>query len=325
MKWQMPKKLLGLAAVGLVAGAGYLALPQKTEAQGATIKIAYVDPLSGPMAGIGDTGLKNFQFILEEINAKGGANGKKLEIVPFDNKLNAQETIVQVQKAIDQGIRIITQGNGTAFAIAISEFVTKYNERNPGKEVIYLNYAAVDPILTNEKCSYWHFRWDANTDIKMEAITNFMKGRTNVKKVYLINQDYAFGHGVRDAALKMLKAKRPDIEVVGNELHPIAKVTDFAPYIAKIKASGADSVITGNWGSDFALLVKAAADAGLQVDWYTFYAGGTGGPTAMKQANLPNRVFAIGEGFANLPHKGAQEFEKALRAKYGVSLFYPRA
>jgi branched-chain amino acid transport system substrate-binding protein len=324
MKWQMPKKLLGLAAVGLVAGAGYLALPQKTEAQGATIKIAYVDPLSGPMAGIGDTGLKNFQYILEDINAKGGANGKKLEIVPFDNKLNAQETIVQVQKAIDQGIRIITQGNGTSFAIAISEFVTKYNERNPGKEVVYLNYAAVDPILTNDKCSYWHFRWDANTEQKMAAITTFLQGRKDVKKMYLINQDYAFGHGVRDLALKFLKEKRPDIEVVGNEVHPLAKVSDFAPYIAKIKASGADSVITGNWGNDISLLIKAAADAGLQVNFFTFYAGGTGGPTAVKQANLSNRVFAVGEGFANIPHKASQDFEKGLRDKYKVSLFYPR-
>jgi branched-chain amino acid transport system substrate-binding protein len=325
MKKLSSEKLLGLAAIGLVAGASFFALPKSIEAQTTTIKIAYVDPLSGPMAGIGDTGLKTFQFIAEEINGKGGANSRKLEIVPFDNKLNAQETIVQVQKAIDQGIRIITQGNGTSFAIAISEFVTKYNERNPGKEAIYLNYAAVDPILTNDKCSYWHFRWDANTDIKMEAITSFMKGRTSIKKVYLINQDYAFGHGVRDSAINMLKVKRPDIEIVGNELHPLAKVNDFSPYIAKIKASGADSVITGNWGSDFALLVKAAADAGLQVDWYTFYAGGTGGPTAMKQANLANRVFAIGEGFANVPHAPSQTFEKGLREKYGMGLFYPRA
>ena len=289
-----------------------------------TIKIAYIDPLSGPGATVGEVGLKTFQFLADELNAKGGAASKKFEILPFDNKVNPQESLVQVQKAIDAGARIVTQGNGSSVAAAIADWVAKYNERNPGKEVIYLNYAAVDPILTNDKCSYWHFRWDANTDIKMEAITSFMKGRANVKKVYLINQDYAFGHGVRDSALRMIKAKRPDIEVVGNEVHPLAKVTDFAPYIAKIKASGADSVITGNWGSDFALLVKAAADAGLQVDWYTFYAGGTGGPTAMKQANLANRVFAIGEGFANVAHKEAQDFEKELRAKYGVSLFYPR-
>jgi branched-chain amino acid transport system substrate-binding protein len=123
----------------------------------------------------------------------------------------------------------------------------------------------------------------------------------------------------------MLKAKRPDIQVVGDELHPLLKITDFAPYIAKIKASGADSVITGNWGNDISLLLKAAADAGLQVDWYTYYAGGTGGPTAIKQANVPDRVFAIAEGVANEPYEPAREFEKAFRAKANVTLFYPRA
>jgi branched-chain amino acid transport system substrate-binding protein len=323
------------AKLGAVAALGLLAIPFTMPVSGAddTIKIAYVDPLSGGMASIGETGLKTFQFLADELNAKGGALGKKFEIVAYDNKLNAQETLIQVQKAIDNGIRIITQGNGSAFAAAISDFVTKYNERNPGKEVIFFNYAAVDPVLTNEKCSFWHFRWDANSDQKMEALTNYMKDRKNIKKIYLINQDYSFGQAVRAQAVAMIKAKRPDITIVGDELHPLAKVTDFSPYIAKIKASGADSVITGNWGQDFSLLVKAAADAGLQTDWYTYYAGGSGGPIAMKQANLPHRVFAIGEGIPNLGYGPANEFEKAFRAKYktdgtsgsNLSLFYPRA
>ena len=106
--------------------------------------------------------------------------------------------------------------------------------------MIYLNYAAVDPVLTNDKCTFSHFRWDANSDIKMEALTNYMKGQKDIKKIYLINQDYSFGQAVRKTAVEMLKAKRPDIQVVGDELHPLLKVTDFAPYIAKIKASGAD-------------------------------------------------------------------------------------
>ena len=290
-----------------------------------TVKLAYIDPLSGGGASIGEMGLKEFNFLAEVTNANGGILGHKLEIVPYDNKLNAQETLVQVQKAIDLGIRFITQGNGSAFAAAIEDFVQKYNERNPGKEVLYFNYAAVDPVLTNDKCSYWHFRWDANSDIKMSALTNYMKTRTNIKKVYLINQDYSFGQAVRKEARAMLNAKRPDIQIVGDEVHPLLKVTDFSPYIAKINASGADSVITGNWGQDFALLLKAAADAGLQVDWYTYYAGGTGGPTAVKQANLPDRVYAIAEGVANEPYAPAQEFEKAFRAKASVTLFYPRA
>ena len=315
------KKVLAASAFGLLL-LGALATPAAADG---TIKIGYVDPLSGGGASIGQVGLNHLKFIADEVNAKGGVDGKKIEIVPYDNKVNPQLSLVQIRKGIDDGVRIFTQGNGSSVAAAIEDFVTKYNERNPGKEVIFLNYAAVDPSLTNEKCSYWHFRWDANSDIKMEALTNYMKLRKNIKKVYLIDQDYSFGHSVADAALKMLKAKRPDIKIVGNEFHPLLKVTDFSPYIAKIKASGADSVITGNWGQDLALLIKAAADAGLQVDWYTYYAGGTGGPTAIRQANTPDRVFQITEGFANLGYKPSQDVERAYRARFhGESIFYPR-
>ncbi len=282
MKWSR--------AFGALLFASGMVLAAPAQAQD-TIKIAYVDPLSGGGASIGEVGLKTFQYLADEINAKGGVLGKKVEIVGYDNKLNPQESIVQIQKAIDAGIRIVTQGNGSSVAAAITDFAAKFNERNPGKAFLYLNYAAVDPVLTNDKCNYWHFRWDANSDIKMEALTNYMKERQNIKKIYLINQDYSFGHAVRNEAKKMLAAKRPDMQIVGDELHPLLKITDFAPYVAKIKASGADSVITGNWGQDFALLLKAAADAGLQVDWYTYYAGGTGGPTAIKQSGRePSRV-----------------------------------
>src|SRR5260370_18235410 len=105
----------------------------------------------------------------------------------------------------------------------------------------------------------------------MEALTNYMKTAPAIKNVYLINQDYSFGESVRSQAKAMLAAKRPDIQIVGDELHPLLKITDFAPYITKIKASGADSVITGNWGQDFALLLKAAATSGLRVSWYATY------------------------------------------------------
>ncbi|WP_338691985.1 branched-chain amino acid ABC transporter substrate-binding protein [Bradyrhizobium sp. 26S5] len=289
------------------------------------IKIGYIDPLSGGGASVGEGGLKTFQYLADELNAKGGILGHKVEIVPLDNKTNPQESLVQAQKAVDAGIRYITQGNGSSVGAALEDFVTKNNSRNPGKEVLYFNYAAVDPAMTNEKCSYWHFRWDANSDIKMEALTSYMKGLPSIKKVYLINMDYSFGQSVRSQARKMLGEKRPDIEVVGDELHPMLKVTDFSPYIAKIKASGADSVVTGNWGQDFALLLKAAADAGLKVNWYTYYAGGAGGPTAIKQTGLENQVFQISEGVPNSGNKAAMDFEKDFRAKTGISVWYPRA
>ena len=307
---------------GLVLAASLIAAPAFAED---TIKIAYIDPLSGGGASIGEVGLKTFKYLADEINAAGGLNGKKVEIVALDNKTNPQESLIQAQKAADQGIHFITQGNGSSVGAALSDWVSKYNDRNPGKEMLYLNYAAVDPALTNDKCTYWHFRWDANSDIKMAALTTFMKGRPNIKKVYLINQDYSFGQSVRKQARAMLAEKRPDIEIVGDELHPLLKVTDFAPYVAKIKASGADTVITGNWGQDIALLLKAAADAGLQTDWYTYYAGGAGGPTAIKQTGLSHRIFQINEGLPNSAPEAAQKWETDFRAKVGVSLFYPRA
>src|SRR5208337_2821357 len=210
---------------------------------------------------------------------------------------------------------ILTQGISSAVAGALTDFVTKYNERNPGKEVLYLNSGAVDPVLTNDKCSFWHFAWEANSDIKMEALTNYMKGIPSIKKLYLINQDYSAGESVRSQAKAMLAAKRPDIQIVGDELHPLQKITDFAPYIAKIKASGADSVITQNWGQDIALLLKAAADAGLKVNWFTYYAGSPGGPTAIKQGNLNNQVFQISAGnVPNIDYAPSQAFEKAFRS-----------
>ncbi|MBR0893778.1 branched-chain amino acid ABC transporter substrate-binding protein [Bradyrhizobium tropiciagri] len=309
----------------IVAAAAALTVLGGAASAQENLKIGYIDPLSGGGASVGEGGLKTFQYLADELNAKGGILGHKVEIVPLDNKTNPQESLVQAQKAVDAGVRYITQGNGSSVGAALEDFVTKNNSRNPGKEVLYFNYAAVDPSMTNEKCSYWHFRWDANSDIKMEALTNYMKSQPSIKKVYLINMDYSFGQSVRTAARKMLGEKRPDIQVVGDELHPMLKVTDFSPYIAKIKASGADTVVTGNWGQDFALLLKAAADAGLKVNWYTYYAGGAGGPTAIKQTGLENQVFQISEGVPNSGNKAAMDFEKDFRAKTGISVWYPRA
>ena len=290
-----------------------------------SVRIGYIDPLSGGGASAGEKGLKTFQYMADEINAQGGILGHKVEIVPFDSKANSQESLVQAQKAVDAGIHFITQGHGSAVGAAVEDFANKNNARNPGKEVLYFNFAAVDPSMTNEKCSYWHFRWDANTDIKMEALTNYMKGVPEIKKVYLINQDYSHGQSVRTQARKMLGEKRPDIQVVGDELHPLLKVVDFSPYIAKIKASGADSVVTGNWGQDIGLLLKAAADSGLKVKWFTYYGGEAGGPTAIKQAGLDHQVFLVNDGLANSGDPDAAAFEKAFRAKVGLSLWYRRA
>jgi branched-chain amino acid transport system substrate-binding protein len=102
--------------------------------------------------------------------------------------------------------------------------------------------------------------------------------------------------------------------VVGDELHPIGQVKDFAPYVAKIKQSGADTVITGNWGQDLALLIKAAKDAGLDAKWYTYYAGAAGTPVAIGNA-LGGKITTVYGSYSNLPGDYTT-FRDAFKDKY---------
>src|ERR1700731_629187 len=252
----------------------------------AEVKIAWIDPLSGGAASAGINAQKHMTYLIDRLNAAGGLNGEKVALLSYDNKVDPQESLIALKKALDDGARFVFQGNGSSVALAITDAVLKYNERNPGKEVLFFNYAAVDPVLTNDKCNFWHFRFDADADMKMAARTDAIAKQTQIKSVYLINQDYSFGRAVAAAAKKMLAEKRPDVKIVGDELHPLQKVQDFSPYVAKIKASGADTVITGNWSNDMLLLIKAGKDAGLKVNWYTYYGGALGAPSAIGKDGL---------------------------------------
>jgi branched-chain amino acid transport system substrate-binding protein len=283
----------------LIAAAALAACSLGAYAQkGETVKIAWIDPLSGLMAPVGSNQLKSFQFFAEKFSKTNPA-GVKFEVIGIDNKLSPAESLNALKAAMDQGVRYITQGNGSSVAGALIEAVNKHNERNPGKEIIFLNHSAVDPDFTNSKCSYWHFRFDADTSMKIEAMTTFMKDDKDIKKVYLFNQNYSHGHQVAKFAKENLARKRTDVQIVGEDLHPLAQVRDFSPYIAKIKASGADTVITGNWGSDLALLVKAANEGGYNGKFYTYYTGVTGTPTALGQTGA-GRVYQIAYSHYNM-------------------------
>jgi branched-chain amino acid transport system substrate-binding protein len=296
----------------LVVGAGSALAQAKKSTAGEVVKIAWIDPLSGLMAPVGTNQLKSLQFLAEKFSGAGNPAGVKFEIVGMDNKLSATESLNSLKAATDQGIRYITQGNGSSVALALVDAINKYNERNPGKEVLFMDYAAVDPDLTNSKCSFWHFRLDADTTMKMEAMTTFIKDQKDIHKVYLLNQNYSHGQQVAKYAKEDLHRKRPDIQIVGEDLHPLAQVRDFAPYIAKIKASGADAVITGNWGSDLQLLIKAAKEGGYNGKFFTYYVVTTGTPTALG-ATGEGRVYQIAYGHYNMGgqlDKWAAEFKQ---------------
>ena len=267
-------RLITATAIMVCASAAYAQA-------GETVKIAMIEGLSGSFGNVGQNQLKTWQFLTEQLNGKNNSAGVKFEVVGMDSKGSPQEALNVFKAAMDQGFRYITQGNGSGAALALSDAVAKHNERNPGKEVVYLNYAAVDPALTNEKCNYWHFRLDADTSQKMEALTSFMKDQPKVKKIYLLNQNYSHGQQVVKYFKEGMSRKRPDASFVGEDLVPLGQVKDFAPYVAKIKPSGADTIVTGNWGADLTLLVKALNDAGLKVPLYTYYAAVSGTPTVL--------------------------------------------
>lgn len=272
-----------------------------------TIKIAYIEPMSGPLANVGDAGLKHFRYKIDKMNEEGGVLGRKFEVVPFDNKGSPQESLVILRKIADEGISYITQGNGSHVASALITALNRHNSRSPNK-ILYFNYAAVDPTLTQKECSFWHFRFDANSEMKLKIFNEFIAASEDAEKVFLINMDYAHGHQISDIVRRELPKKNEDIKIVGDVFHPIGKVKDFSPYIAQIRSSGADSVITGNWGNDLSLLVRAAASANLNVKFYTYYGGGLGGPASVGKAG-EGRVFQITEYHRNLPLELEKEEE----------------
>jgi branched-chain amino acid transport system substrate-binding protein len=308
--------LLAVASAVLFSGVSFAQAPAKPAAPakaapakaapvkagplaGQVVKMVRIDAQTGLLGPVGVSQLKGYQFFAEKFSGAGNPAGVTFEVTGMDNKLSPTESLNALKAAIDQGVRYIIQGNGSSVALALSDAISKHNERNPGKEVIYLNDSAVDPDLTNSKCSYWHFRFDADTSMKMEAMSSFIGEQKDIKKVYILGQNYSHGVQVAKYAKETLARKRPDIQIVGEDLHPLAQTRDFAPYIAKIKAAGADTVITGNWGSDLSLLVKAANEGGYTGKFFTYYAGVTGTPTALG-SNGAGRVYQIAYNHYNM-------------------------
>lgn len=311
--------LFSLGAASWAQTAARPAAPAKAPAaaakplQGQVVKLVRIDPLSGLLGPVGLSQMRGYQYFADVFSQNNPA-GVKFEISFIDNKLSPAESLNALKSAIDQGARYIIQGNGSSVALALIDAINKHNERNPGKEVIFLNDSAVDPDLTNSKCSYWHFRFDADTSMKIEAMTTYIKDQKDVQKVYLLNQNYSHGQQIVRYAKENLARKRPDIQIVGEDLHPLGQVRDFAPYIAKIKASGADTVITGNWGSDLSLLIKAANEGGYNGKFYTYYTGVTGTPTALG-TNGEGRVYQIAYNHYNMGGQ-MQKWMDEFKAKY---------
>ena len=289
------------------------------QAQPAPIKVALIESLSGPFANTGEAVFRNLVWATERVNARGGVklpNGARpLLIERYDSKGQNEEALSALRAAIDDGVTVIAQGNSSATAAVLIDAINKHNEREPNKRVVFLNYSAVDPSLTNEKCSYWHFRFDAHADMRMTALMDVFKDDKSTKSMYLIGQDYSFGQSVLKEARRQISALRPDVQIVGDELHPLGRLKDFIPYAAKIKASGAQAVLTGNWGNDLTLLIKAAKEVGFDGKFYTFYGNALGAPAAIGEAGV-GKVIAVAEWFPNAAGAPSEAFYQSFRQRF---------
>jgi branched-chain amino acid transport system substrate-binding protein len=309
--------VLKSAAATLFAPA--LARAQQHAAADGPIRLALVEALSGAFANTGEAVFRNLQWAVERVNQRGGVRlpqgPRPLQLDRYDSKGQAEEALSAMRSAIDDGAHYILQGNSSAIAAALVDGVGKHNERDTARKVLYLNYSAVDPALTNDRCSFWHFRFDAHADMRMAALMAVLRDDRTVRSCYLIGQDYSFGQGVLRDARRQLGLQRPDVAIVGEELHPLGRVKDFAPYAAKIKASGANAVVTGNWGNDLTLLVKAARDVGYDGKFYTFYGNALGAPAAIGDAGV-GRVLAVADWLPNLPTAQSEAFYQAFRQRF---------
>jgi len=298
-----------------------LASPAWVGAQpgGPSIRIALIEGLSGPFGNTGEAVYRNLLWAVERVNARGGVKlpggHRMLGLERYDSKGQNEEGLSALRSAIDDGIQFVVQGNSSSVAAVLIDAINKHNEREPGKRVLFLNYSAVDPVLTNEKCSFWHFRFDAHADMRMAALMEVIRDDRGVKSVYLIGQDYSFGQSVLREARRQLGAQRPDMLIVGDELHPVGRVKDFLPYAAKIRSSGAQAVITGNWGNDLTLLVKAAREVGFEGKFYTFYGNALGAPAAIGDAGI-GRVVAVADWLPNVPGAPSEAFYRSFRARF---------
>jgi branched-chain amino acid transport system substrate-binding protein len=307
------------SALATVAATLGLLVPAAAQTRVEPVRIGLIEGLSGPFANAGEAVHRNLAWAAERVNARGGVKlaggARPLEIVRLDSKGNTEEALSMLRSAVDQRIAFVAQGNSSATAAALIDAINKHNERDPARRVLFLNYSAVDPILTNERCSFWHFRFDAHADMRLSALMDVLAEDRSVDSVYLIGQDYSFGQHVVRKSREMLAQRRPDLKIVGEELHPMGRVKDFLPYVAKIKASGAQAVVTGNWGNDLTLMIKAAREVGLNARFYTFYGNALGVPAAIGEAGV-GQVLAVAEWHPNVGGAASDRFYATFRERF---------
>lgn len=234
------------------------------------VKIGVIETLSGPQAASGLMYRAAARYAVEKMNAEGGWNGQPVQLLEYDNQGGPAGAADKLKAAIADGVHMVVQGASSAVGGQITEDVRKHNLRNAGKEIVYLNVGAEALELTGEKCHFHHFRMTGNAQVRVKSLVLAMKqANTLGTRVYSINQNYSWGQDMEQAIVD--NAGAGGYQVVEKTLHDVGKIQDFAPYVAKIGAAKAETVMTGNWSNDLLLLMKATRAAGLKARFGTTF------------------------------------------------------
>jgi len=214
---------------------------------------------SGAFKSIGDKFLLGVEIAVKEINKTGGVLGRPLELVVEDNQMKPEIAVTKLKKMIlEDKCEAIFQASSSAVALAISQTMPRYKK-------IYVPMASFAMDLTGKQFHPYVFRTDSNVALFTKAMALYIgKQKKEFKKVYMINMDYAYGHDVADFYERFIREIAPDTQIMGKDFHPMFN-KDFGPYISKVKASGADYLLTGNWGTDLIQLIIQARSLGLKI------------------------------------------------------------
>jgi ABC-type branched-subunit amino acid transport system substrate-binding protein len=248
---------------------------------GDTIKIAVVATFSGPASLVGQGFWLNATWAAHEINKKGGifVDGKKklIELFKADTMSRPdQAKKICEQMVLQNGVKFLWGADGSPVVKVMYATASKY-------KVIAVNMISLSEDLQDaDNWTPYVFSTWWQTNMVGKSFAYFYSQRKKEKKFYCLNQDYLYGHQMADSFKAGLKEFYPEAQVVGEDYHKMFN-TDFAPYITKIKASGAEVVFTGNWSVDADNLLKQARALGLNIPFAHIYMGN---PTNLEEVGI---------------------------------------
>jgi branched-chain amino acid transport system substrate-binding protein len=221
-----------------------------------TIKIGFPMPLSGPASVYGVPVIKGAEMAVQEINAKGGVLGRKLELLERDSKASADEAVRLARELIIKNNVDFLIGTLTSAEAPAVSTIAKENK------IVFIAPTSKTVQLTSPANLHpYIFRLASNTDIDGRTGASIISGWKDVKRVATIAPDYAYGRDAVEAFVTFLAKARPDIEIVDQQWPKLGQ-SDFTPFITAQMAKKPDAIFCDVFGGDFVTLAKQAAPLG---------------------------------------------------------------